>query len=314
MNQFTIRVAITRINETTTVILNEHWNEYQYDISSVITDFMNSEQARGIKGYKKGGVYYSDNPFEMFLTDDIEDVFYEDMKKALQAAAHFKKLVNNQGIESLSEFETIRNQNKLELNYRGRFIDEDSSGEYDWGYEESVSFNFDTLRDHNHQVIYTCHNMTDIITALFHYYIITGYKFSTCRHCGREFATQTMKTIYCNRISPYKNKYSQKGKKAEANNCYDTVHNYKQLAKQQKNKLSFYLRHSPRHTGDKSRNSEDEQDINLYYEFMDLCTSFETAIKKEPTPKNFKRYFDFLDKTKKNEAWHVKNGKEGHTK
>lgn len=53
--------------------------------------------------------------------------------------------------------------------------------------------------------IYRCHSMTDISFATWHYLLTNGYKFKRCEHCGKYFATKSLKTKYCPRKSPYKN-------------------------------------------------------------------------------------------------------------
>lgn len=44
--------------------------------------------------------------------------------------------------------------------------------------------------------------VTQVIIAALYYYAFNGYKLVRCKHCGRWFATKTLETEYCNRISP----------------------------------------------------------------------------------------------------------------
>lgn len=43
----------------------------------------------------------------------------------------------------------------------------------------------------------------EVLIAVLYYYAFHGYKLTQCRHCGRWFATKTLKMDYCSRKSPY---------------------------------------------------------------------------------------------------------------
>ena len=51
--------------------------------------------------------------------------------------------------------------------------------------------------------VYTCANIQQVVFSILHFLILNGYKFANCRHCGRLYATQNLKNIYCSRTSPY---------------------------------------------------------------------------------------------------------------
>jgi len=51
---------------------------------------------------------------------------------------------------------------------------------------------------------YECNRLKEIALAVLHYCLIDGYKTAYCQHCGKLFATQSLKNKYCKRNSPYK--------------------------------------------------------------------------------------------------------------
>jgi hypothetical protein len=308
MQQFTICVKIVSIEKNTAITLIEHGNEWSYDISLTVADFMNSKQAQGIKGCKKKGVYYSDNPFEMFLTDDIEDVFYRDMKRALRVANQFTPHFTDHKTIPYEEYENIRNRYKVELNYRGRFIGTDDNfwdGEED---EPQEQFAIKGFHNHNHQVTYTCHNLTDVVAAIFHYYMVAEYKFNTCHHCGKVFATQTLKRIYCNRISPYKNKLSQKKEVTKRKSCYQMVHDVKQYINQPKyglrKVLANRITHSKHYKNPASK--KHSKALDIYETFASTCDKYNKVIDEAPTPENFDMYIRFLKEIEEKREWYIK--------
>ncbi len=52
--------------------------------------------------------------------------------------------------------------------------------------------------------VYTCANIQQVVFSILHFLILNGYKFANCRHCGRLYATKTLKKEYCNRKSTFK--------------------------------------------------------------------------------------------------------------
>lgn len=49
---------------------------------------------------------------------------------------------------------------------------------------------------------YNCETMRGILFSIIHYYLMSGYKLTKCKHCGLLFATKTLKVEYCIRRSP----------------------------------------------------------------------------------------------------------------
>lgn len=66
--------------------------------------------------------------------------------------------------------------------------------------EQVLDHKADTTRYY----IYHCQAMIDVPFAILHYLLCHEYKFRSCEHCGKFFATKSLKQKYCTRKSPCK--------------------------------------------------------------------------------------------------------------
>lgn len=80
---------------------------------------------------------------------------------------------------SLQDVDKIRIASRMKSNYLPVSIN------------ETTSMEFDDLT-----------NVTQVMVALLYYYSYYGFKLVKCRHCGRWFATKSLKNQYCKQISP----------------------------------------------------------------------------------------------------------------
>lgn len=140
-------------------------------------------------------------------------------------------------------------------------------------------FNFHTGQPFRHS--YNCHSLADIICSVWHYLILHDYKFARCNHCGRYFATQTLKKQYCDRNSTYKN--------FEHLNCEQAVRNIKQKLARRKNSAYTYL-------------------SNYYEGGVDLFLEEHFKLKKmvdnNPCVDNLKALEEFLSKENVSKKWY----------
>lgn len=67
---------------------------------------------------------------------------------------------------------------------------------------------------------YQCFSLSDMIFSILHFLAINEYKIAQCEHCGRYFATLSLKQEYCPRNSTYPGK--------EDYSCYDAVKRIRQ--------------------------------------------------------------------------------------
>lgn len=142
-------------------------------------------------------------------------------------------------------------------------------------------------------VIYECHSVSDMVAAIIHYYMVYGFKVIPCKHCGRIFATQSLKTVYCNRISPYQNNFSQKKSRPEP--CKDTVKREIQFLRKKKDRLLDRVRNS----SDVMRGYTEDIYDNLHRE----CTQYMDLVRKSPTPENFENFNYYLESVAQNKEW-----------
>lgn len=71
---------------------------------------------------------------------------------------------------------------------------------YHYDFRKALSCNIDNF----HNYFYKCYSHAEVIVAIFHFLTLNNYKFRKCEHCGKYFATKSLKQKYCYRKSPYK--------------------------------------------------------------------------------------------------------------
>ena len=64
--------------------------------------------------------------------------------------------------------------------------------------------------------VYQCYSPSDILFSVIHFLALNKYKFAICTHCGKYFATNNLKNIYCDRFSEYPG--------YENFDCYNAIH------------------------------------------------------------------------------------------
>ena len=71
--------------------------------------------------------------------------------------------------------------------------------------------------------VYQCYSPSDILFSVIHFLTLNKYKFAICTHCGKYFATNNLKNIYCDRFSEYPG--------YEKLDCYNAVKRIRQQIK-----------------------------------------------------------------------------------
>lgn len=72
-------------------------------------------------------------------------------------------------------------------------------------YHSSLSIN-DIIQEKSslyYDYVYQCYSPSDILFSIIHFLALKKYKFAVCMHCGKYFATNNLKNIYCERFSEY---------------------------------------------------------------------------------------------------------------
>jgi len=157
----------------------------------------------------------------LYALGSLKDIIVKEKQISVSELEDEKKVKKKQF--SMSELEVAKIVFKLKFSYRLEFREEDQL--YDSGYEinpftqkviekylyetpyNTFDFDieklFDEYKDNARIFTYTCYDVKDIIFSVVHYLILQKYQFNQCSHCGRYFATKTLKNKYCKRKSPY---------------------------------------------------------------------------------------------------------------
>jgi len=249
---------------------------------------------------------YSEHPF--FAIGLPEDILYSRSQSQLHFSwfydfiVELKELCEQSRNISLSQFEVFKQYFDVRFTYKIEFqevnpfyneyeMDAMNGGLYPEcefiyrGLEENRDFTMTEMLDfhggtpfrHN----YSCHSLADIICAVWHYLILHEYKFRKCNHCGKYFATRTLKKQYCDRKSPYP--------AFEQHNCEQAVRNIKQKLARRKKSAYTYL--SNYYSGG----------VDL---FLDKCAVLKDAVDRCSSAENLRALEAFLNKESVREEWY----------
>ena len=237
---------------------------------------------------------YHKHPFHLY--SDVESDWFNNVLDELE------RLCREQRNLSLSQFEVFKQIIDTRFTYQIEFREEnpgyglavpnelydevqpDSKYRYfllgennRFTMEEMMSY----YKDYDLQYNYSCHSLADVICSVWHYLILHDYKFSQCNHCGRYFATVTLKKLYCDRKSPYP--------KFDQHCCEQAVRNIKQkLARRKKSAYTY---------------------INSYYtggvnQFLDRYAFLKDKADELSSVENLRALDDFLSKENVRREWH----------
>lgn len=123
--------------------------------------------------------------------------------------------------------------------------------------------------------------VTHVMIAALYYYAYNKYKLTRCKHCGRWFATKTLKEEFCENISPCC-ELTVNGKKVlnATHTCKEAVRIIRQRFADRKKQIynKWYI---------DGLEDECQELLDNYYQLSD-------AIKKEPTVKNIVACMEYL--------------------
>lgn len=123
-------------------------------------------------------------------------------------------------------------------------------------------------------------NAAQVMIAALYYYAYHGYKLARCKHCGKWFATKTLKEQYCKRKSPCVNDII---KSKQPLNCEQAVRNIRQQQSRQHRQIysRFYLK------------AKNQGEIDS---FLTESYILKDEVKRSPSVENCKKYNAFLKK------------------
>lgn len=140
---------------------------------------------------------------------------------------------------------------------------------------------------------YTCYSLEEVVFAVWHYLIFNDYtKFNKCHHCGRYFATKSLKQVYCERYTPYdsygylKNAYKKYGDL----NCRLAVQRIKEQLVRRKGKVCDNL--------------EMNYDSIVFDKFKAEYKLLKDAVDKHPSLENIKKLDLFLAIDEVQSTWY----------
>jgi hypothetical protein len=171
---------------------------------------------------------------------------------------------------TLKEIDQLRIDNNMTINYlpAGSSMDE-------------VGMRFQRLQ-----------SVTQVMIAMLYFYAYYDYKLCRCIHCGKWFATKTLKSQYCPRTSPCWGNIV-KGKKALT--CEQATQNIRQNCKRlRKNIDAKAAAVSP-------ATIYDSNDFRVT--FYQACQPLYEQAKEHPTVENLTEYYNFLQATNKAREW-----------
>lgn len=130
--------------------------------------------------------------------------------------------------------------------------------------------------------VYRCSDLPQVAFSILHFLILGGFKFASCKHCGRLYATKTLKTVYCNRKSPYSG--------YEQYSCKDAVKHINDSLEKRRRTVYERLRVRADEYGYHSKHGE------VFRVFQDRCTDYKATIKKTASVDNLQRYNEYLQR------------------
>ncbi len=130
--------------------------------------------------------------------------------------------------------------------------------------------------------IYNLTSNYEIIYGFLYYYAFNGLKLVKCEHCGRWFATDSLKNKYCTRNSPIE-RYSHL-------KCEQAVQNIRQQCGRMRNRIDAKAR--------QTRNGEAFQDW-----FWKQCNKRNEEIRKTASAESLTEYLTFLKQVESKKKW-----------
>lgn len=140
--------------------------------------------------------------------------------------------------------------------------------------------------------VYHCSDLQQVAFSILHFLILGGFKFASCKHCGRLYATKTLKTVYCNRKSLYSG--------YERYTCKDAVKHIIDSLNKRCRVIDERLRQK-----EKAWAMSEDEDGKLeidrthkYYKarlsFGIKCADYKAKVKEAPTVENLQEFSRFL--------------------
>lgn len=129
-----------------------------------------------------------------------------------------------------------------------------------------------------------CNSLECVVLSVLHYLILSGYKFTRCKHCGRIYATQSLKIVYCKRNSTFPG--------YERYSCKDAVKHINDMLEKRRKSIYNQLYSNANSVSAASSGYDRYTPMN---DFTAKCETFKQSIKKNASIENIKAYSEFLN-------------------
>lgn len=144
-------------------------------------------------------------------------------------------------------------------------------------------------------------NVTQVMVALLYYYSYYGFKLVKCRHCGRWFATKSLKNQYCKQISPCCGEIL----KGENKSCEQAVRQIMQNCTRLRNAIR---------TKAGCTTAAQLYASDFLEAFEAKNAALEQTAREAPTVANLTAYYGFLRQVNKSRGWTGGNSNGEHIK
>ena len=273
-----LHLSITKIGDRFIGVLTDGMLPLRFNAIWALGDFY---EMRGKSGFE--------------LEELLKNTAFTRIRKTLKEDIDELKERVNVGLDLLDEIIKMVQQNEKKL--PEKFSDFLMTHNVPLDYSlrpKNTEINFENIEykqlrhylDQNYNIRYSCNCIADMVGALYHFYIVNGFRFAKCAYCGKYYANRTGKIIYCDRVNPYIDEFSQKSSSPKT--CADA-------AKAAKRQLMRKMRRIYRKIESKHE-FQLGNDTSLYESFSNECGRYQDLIKQEASADNLYKFNKYLEK------------------
>ena len=275
-------IIVVKNQDGITSFLSDISNRHDFDIDLILGDFV------GMQGvYDEQGDSWSwDHPFATIYTKYkwMQEIRKNEVEEAIALLDDLMKMVHQNPSFPEDIFNSILATHDLELDHR--FLNPYNS-------EIRMSVPVKELKkylDGDYRIIYQCDTVSSMVASVLHYYLLNGYHFVKCLHCGKYYANHHRKVVYCHRISPYVDKHSQKTK-GVPKTCADEVKAARKQLRRRVARIYHKIESKPKY-----QTQGDKVLVSLFNEFSETTGRYLDLMERESSIQLLTEFNDYLEK------------------